>query len=130
MNHTHLQQSRDYLQQIGDRGEDAVLRYELSRLVGHPRLREVRIAGRSDISLGYDILSFEGPNSTMHDRYIEVKTYSGSPHFFLSQGEYDAATRLGNRYYLYLVDEARLTDPDFCPIIIADPMNHLTEESS
>lgn len=94
---------------------------------GRPqRLSEIAIVGRQDVGLGYDIASFEGPASTARDRFIEVKTFTGTPHFFLSQSEWAAATRIRDHYYLYLVDYKQIGTPGYAPTIIKDPARTLT----
>lgn len=125
MTEEQLYSLRDTKKDIGTQGEDFALAYERQRLMHHPHLQDVAIVGRKDIGLGYDIRSFEGLTSTTHDRYIEVKTYTGQPHFFLSQGEWVAARKYASRYYLYLIDYSRLTTPGYEPIIIRDPANTL-----
>lgn len=75
--------------------------------------------------MGYDILSFQGVTSQRLDRYIEVKTYSGQPHFFLSDGEQAAALKYGTNYCLYLVDLLQISSPGYQPLIIQDPLNSL-----
>lgn len=91
-----------------------------------PRLSEIAIVGRQDVGLGYDIASFESPASTARDRFIEVKTFTGAPHFFLSQSEWAAATRLRDHYYLYLVDYQHIATPGYAPTIIKDPARTLS----
>lgn len=120
----HLQGTQ---KDIGSQGEDFVLRYERQRLADFPkRLSEIAIVGRQDVGLGYDIASFESPASTIRDRFIEVKTFTGTPHFFLSQSEWAAATRIRDHYYLYLVDYKQIATPGYAPTIIKDPARTLT----
>lgn len=114
---------------IGDAGETFVLNYERSRLANHPRVNDIRIVGRHDVGLGYDILSLRGDTSNEPDLHIEVKTYSGEPHFFLSQGEQAAASKYGMNYAVYLVDVNKLHDPGYAPIIIHDPAKSLLAEN-
>ena len=128
MNQQQLTELQQRNKVTGDRGEDYVLSLERKRLAGHPLLYEVKIAGRYDVGLGYDIASFESLTSQKIDRYIEVKTYNGNPHFFLSQSEHAAAEKHTFRYYLYLVDEARLNDPIYEPIIIRNPIQALNND--
>lgn len=125
MTEEQLYTLRDTKKDIGTQGEDFALAYERQRLQHHPHLQDVAIVGRRDIGLGYDILSFEGHTSTTLDRYIEVKTFIGQPHFFLSQGEWAAARKYASRYCLYLIDYSRLTTPGYEPLIIRDPANTL-----
>lgn len=121
MTEQQLYDLRNAKKSIGNSGEDFVLRYEQQRLACHPRSSEIAIVGREDVGLGYDIASFEGLTSPHHDRFIEVKTFAGQPHFFLSQGEWAAAVKHGTRYYLYLVDLSQLSVPGYQPTIIRDP---------
>jgi len=127
MTQDQLIQLQSSQKQVGDRGEDFVLRYERQRLYAHPRVNDIRIIGRSDVGMGYDILSFQGITSRSHDRYIEVKTYSGAPHFFVSAGEQAAATKYGTQYCLYLVDITRIHEPRYQPIIVQDPIHNLDD---
>lgn len=110
---------------IGIQGEDFALAFERERLRHHPHLSELSIAGRRDIGLGYDIISFEGLTSTSLDRYIEVKTFIGQPHFFLSQGEWAAAVKHAEHYYVYLIDYRLIGQPGYEPVIIRDPAHAL-----
>lgn len=125
MTEQQLYNLRDAKKTTGNTGEDFVLSYERQRLQGHPQLSKVAIAGRHDIGLGYDICSFEGLTSTVIDRYIEVKTYNGNPHFFLSQGEWAAANKHTTHYYIYLVDNSKVATPGYKPTIICDPAHTL-----
>lgn len=105
---------------IGEAGEQFVLAYEYNRLPGYLHPDIVRYAD-NDIAMGYDILSFEAPESLKPDRYIEVKTYRGHKHFYWSEGEITAAHLLSDHYYLYLVDYDQITHPDYQPDIIQNP---------
>ncbi len=127
MTQEQLYQQQQAQKALGDQGEDFALRFERQRLYAHPRSSDVRLIGRSDVATGYDILSFMGTTSSRHDRYIEVKTYSGEPHFFLSASEQSAATRYGNNYFVYLVDKARINDPGYAPHIIQNPASTLLQ---
>lgn len=126
MTQDQLQQLRDLQKQVGDQGEDFVLRYERQRLWRHPRCGDIRIIGRKDVGMGYDILSFQGVTSQTHDLFIEVKTFTGGdPHFFLSQGEEAAAAKYGSNFAIYLVDVMRINEPDYRPLIIPNPIKRL-----
>lgn len=127
MNQEQLADLQQRNKATGDRGEDYVLSLERRRLAGHPLLSKVQIEGRKDVGLGYDIASFQSLSSQQIDRYIEIKTYNGNPHFFLSQSEQAAARKHGFRYYIYLVDETRINDPSYEPIIICNPDESLAD---
>lgn len=129
MNQQQLAELQQRNKATGDRGEDFVLALERERLAGHPLLAQVKVVGRYDVGLGYDIASFESISSRKIDRYIEVKTYNGNPHFFLSQSEYAAAEKFRFNYYLYLVDETRINTPDYHPDIIRNPVETLNTDS-
>lgn len=131
MTQEQLQQLRDLQKQIGDQGEDFVLKYERRRLQQHPRCGDIRIIGRKDVGMGYDILSFQGITSQTHDLFIEVKTFTGGePHFFLSQGEEAAAEKCGSNFAIYLVDVMRINDPDYQPLVILNPLKRLNATPS
>lgn len=53
---------------------------------------------------GYDILSFNSATSLSYDRFIEVKSFHGKPHFYWSSNEKNTSELWGDKYYLYLVD--------------------------
>ena len=56
-----------------------------------------------------------------HDRFIEVKSYSGPKHFHWSRREIEVAEELGEEYCLYLVDRERMSEPGYAPQIIQGP---------
>lgn len=133
MTEEQLSRRQSKQKDLGSQGEDYVLHYERQRPADQvqrpagqpPHLCEVAIVGRHDVGIGYDIASFESPASTVHDRFIEVKTFAGTPHFFLSQIEWAAATKIRDHYYLYLVDITQITTPGYAPTIIKDPARTL-----
>lgn len=101
--------------------EEFVLAVERKRLSGHPQLELVRRVSLEDVTHGYDILSFESLSSIVPDRYIEVKSYQGHEHFYLSNGELEAARYFGNAYYLYIVDASQVNREDYQPRVVQDP---------
>ncbi len=114
----------------GMKAEEYVLAFELKRLHGHPQVQLVRRVSEIDTGAGFDIESFEGLRSFFPDRFIEVKSYQGSPRFFWSQGEIAAATELGENYCLYLVDMEQLQSPDYSPVVIRNPVTELFSDNS
>lgn len=115
-------------QEDGDTGEIFVLEYETKRLSSHQRIPK-RISS-IDVSAGYDILSYHNSNSQEYDRYIEVKSYRGKPHFYWSANEKKVAEALGENYYLYLVDlsEMEQNRENYMPTIISNPAETLCSE--
>jgi hypothetical protein len=115
-------------QEDGDKGELFVLEYEVRRLL-NPTLMPKRVS-LIDVSAGYDILSFEDSTSLHFDRYIEVKSFRGTPHFYWSANEKRIAEVLGENYFIYLVDldKTEEDESEYTPTIIANPVKKLFEE--
>jgi hypothetical protein len=106
---------------LGEKGEMFVLEYEKKR-ISNPTLQDmIQRISIIDVSAGFDIVSFESNDSSKLDRFIEVKTYNGSEHFYWSQNEIDKARLMGDSYYLYLVDDDCIEKEDFEPTIIKNP---------
>lgn len=116
-------------QEDGDKGELFVIDYETRRLSNSAMVpRRVSLI---DVSAGYDILSFENSTSLHYDRYIEVKSYRGTPHFYWSLNEKSTAEVLENKYYIYLVDLNQLEQDingTYVPLIIQNPAEELRKE--
>lgn len=130
---TSLDDLRNILaaQQVaGERAEVFVLEFEKRRLHEHPLVERIKVISQLDVSAGYDLVSFESPTSEMIDRFIEVKSYKGQMRFFWSRNEVEVAKRLGDKYYIYLVDSNRITSADYSPEIICNPAEHLFKSES
>jgi hypothetical protein len=98
---------------IGARGEILIVSIERRRLTeqGRPDLaRRVRHVALEDVTLGYDVESFNTDGSA---RLIEVKTSTGDNPlgFEMSLGEVAAARRLGPAFWLYRVTGLRDSEP-------------------
>jgi len=100
---------------IGHRAEEITVRYLHEVLTGATQIRHVAISGETP---GWDI-EYTDPGG--HVNAVEVKGTSGAafPNFELTQGELDAARRLGKLYWIYLVANCLGT----CPALyrIQDP---------
>ena len=109
----------------GDAGEQFVIGFEIQRLA-EGALTPKRIS-LIDVSAGYDILSCNNPDSEAYDRYIEVKSFRGPPHFYWSANEKRVAEVLGENYFLYLVDlsAAEKEGSNYVPQIISNPAEAL-----
>jgi hypothetical protein len=119
-----IEQLRQLLTQkqiYGQEGEEFALKYERKRLTTHKHSEAIEIISEYDAGAGYDIVSFENVDSTSHDRFIEVKSFSGLPRFHWSRNEMDVARIKKNQYYLYLVDRAQMTKEGYLPLIIQNP---------
>lgn len=106
-------------QENGRRGEEFSYNYEIKR-VGHND--DIEWIANYDTSAGFDIMSFESPTSLIHDRFIEVKSYSGdTPYFYWSRNEMEVASAKGERYFLYLVNLDLINRSSYEPTIIQNP---------
>ncbi|MER9852525.1 MULTISPECIES: DUF3883 domain-containing protein [unclassified Mesorhizobium] len=114
-------------EQAGRRAEEWTVSFERRRLNGHPFVRMVRSLSDDDAGAGFDIMSFENPQTLLHDRFIEVKSYDDEYSFFWSEGEMETARRLGMSYWLYLVDRRAIGFGDYTPEMIPDPINFFVE---
>lgn len=92
--------------ETGLKAELRIMEYERHRLSGFPALAsQVEHVAKSDVSLGYDIKSFEGgdkePGSV---RLIEVKAVSSRNfEFNWTSNEIETAKRTRSQYALYLL---------------------------
>jgi Domain of unknown function (DUF3883) len=114
----------------GAEAEEYVLQFERSRLEGHAQLSFVRRISTTNTAAGYDIESFEGLKSFLPDKFIEVKSYRGTVHFFWSVGELEAARELGDRYYIYVVDVEKYASREYIPQIIRNPATELFSQET
>ena len=83
-------------------------------------IKVVRIISEVDVTAGYDIVSFNSPQSQEPDRFIEVKAVSNSG-FHWSKNEYEIAKLHGEKYFLYLIDLSKTADAEYNPVIITNP---------
>lgn len=106
-------------QENGLLGEKFVYSYETTRT---NREDEIEWVATYDAAAGFDIMSFEANASITHDRFIEVKAYSGqTPYFYWSKNEMQVAVAKGSQYFLYLVNLDLINDSGYDPIMIQNP---------
>jgi len=117
-----LQKSLEQKQIYGEEAEKFVLEFEDKRL---NRSKIIDWVAEYSTNDGYDIASYENETSKEHDRFIEVKSYSGKPYFFWSRNEMDIARIKKLSYYIYLVNRDSMNDPDYEPTIIRDPYENI-----
>lgn len=109
----------------GLEAEEFVLGIERRRL---PEMaRKIKRISDFDVSAGYDIVSFERDGTERYDRFIEVKCYIGSPHFYWSENESDVAKLKAEKYILCLVDYTRIGEPGYQPTYIRNPYETIFE---
>lgn len=103
----------------GLEAEKFVLEIERQRLP--KKAGKIKRISDFDISAGYDIVSYVNNNSMNYDRFIEVKCYIGTPHFFMSENELEVSKIKLDKYILCLVDYTRITEPGYSPEYIINP---------
>lgn len=115
-------------QKDGEAGEQFVLEYERKRTSNH--LYYPKWISPIDVAAGYDILSCHSSDSNGYDRYIEVKSFRGKPHFYWSANEKRVAELIGENYYLYLVDlfAVEKEGMSYVPQIIPNPAASLKSD--
>lgn len=119
------------LQEIqGEVAEEFVIGYEKARLFSTILADKVKHISGIDVCAGYDIVSYEDDTSVQYDRFIEVKSFLGQPHFYWSKNEIEVATLYGDKYYLYLVDAERFAENGYAPTIIRNPSKTVIESDS
>ena len=114
-----LRKSLEQQQIYGEEAEKFVLDFEQKRL--KDRADEVVWVAEYSVAAGYDIASLHSDKSEQLDRFIEVKSFAGSPYFFWSRNEIEVARIKKKNYFLYLVNREQLDSPDYKPIMIQNP---------
>lgn len=114
-----LQRKLERDAEAGRLAESFVMRFEGKRL-GLDLLSSIEQVSLISVSAGYDIASFETPDSIEYDRFIEVKAV-GRRGFHFSANELAVAKRLLDRYCIYLVDLQKIMDDDYAPTILRNP---------
>jgi len=83
---------------------------------------KVNWESKVDDSLGYDIVSYEKRNNDFFKIYIEVKTTEGKDNgvFFISKNELETMKKLQSFYWIYRVNNVKVTNPEFYKISYDD----------
>ncbi len=119
------------LQEIqGETAEVFVVGYEKARICSTVLADKVKRISGIDVTAGYDIVSYKDDTSVQYDRFIEVKSFLGQPHFYWSKNEIEVATLYGEKYYLYLIDAEKTSEAGYIPIIIRNPAKAVIESDS
>jgi hypothetical protein len=112
---------------LGAEAEEFVLQYELKRLKNHPCKEQIKRISEIDVAAGYDIVSFNEIKSEVPDRFVEVKSFVGTPSFYWTKNELDTAKAKSGSYFLYLVDRDGCSTAGYEPIIVQDPFSMVYE---
>ena len=122
-----LQKQLDKKRLFGEDGEMFVLQFEQNRLT--PDKNPERIS-EYWVDAGYDIISYNDVSSIEPDRFIEVKSFAGTPSFYWTRNEMDVARLKKETYFLYLVNRDMMGKNGYSPIIIQDPYNAILKDGS
>ncbi|MBD0725380.1 hypothetical protein B6A10_09335 [Flavobacterium sp. L1I52] len=114
---------------LGETGELFVINYETQRLSSRNDTNKIKRISLMDVTAGYDIISFNDDYSNSLDRFIEVKTFKGKPHFHWSSNEIQTAKIKSKNYHLYLIDATKITDTSYTPLIIYDPVSYFEKSN-
>lgn len=123
----HLKSLLEMQNQYGQEAERFVLKYEMARL---DEQKEVIWVANYSVSEGYDIASFNSKYSLFHDRFIEVKSFIGTPTFYWSKNEMETSRVKGKSYFLYLINRGEMDNSDYIPIIIQNPIEEILNNPS
>ncbi len=118
---------------IGEIAEKFVINFELEQAKKYPDvISDINIRQTSNINVyaGFDIESFDkdaAAQGRYRKIYIEVKAiFEGELKFYWSNNEILKAKKMGNKYYLYLVNVAMIKNKQENKItIISDPYNNI-----
>ena len=64
-------------------------------------------------------------HSLFHDRFIEVKSFMGTPTFYWSKNEIETSRIKGRSYFLYLINRGEMNKSDYIPIVIQNPIEEI-----
>jgi hypothetical protein len=109
----------------GANAEEFVVIFEKRRVVTHPKTESIQRISDYDVSAGYDVVSYDGPDSVSYDRFIEVKSCTIDRRFFWSKNEILQAKIKRTQYFLYLVNPAKIRDAAYEPMIIQNPYENV-----
>lgn len=98
---------------LGNKAEEIILNYEKKRLNFK---NGIKLVSEEDVTLGFDIISFNNEQDEHANRFIEVKAITNDI-FYLSKNEIYKSSMLGSNYFLYLVKMNNMNEP----IIIENP---------
>lgn len=121
-----LKKSLEQQQTYGEEAEKFVLTYEHQRLENQKNIDWV---AEYWTNAGYDIASYNNLTSEKQNRFIEVKSYSGSLSFFWSRNEIEVARLKKEKYFLYLVDRSQTCSENYIPMIIQNPYQSILKNN-
>ena len=105
----------------GENAENFVVDYEKNKFKSHELVESIEKISNLNVSAGFDVVSLQSDDSNIIDKFIEVKSYSNNKTFFWSKNEVEMAKNKKNNYFLYLVNQKKIDNPEYTPIMIQNP---------
>ncbi len=95
------------MEEVGRIGEEMVVKYEKQKLEYLGLINEsklVKKVSEENVTLGFDVQSYEAYKDGSKSIFIEVKTTEGNrKEFYISKNELDEAGEKGEDYYIYRI---------------------------
>jgi len=113
----------------GEGAEVFILKIEKQKFKTHILVNAIEQISHIDATAGYDISSLKSQNSSIIDKFIEVKSYSGKPYFYWSRNEMKVAKQEKDNYFLYLVNRDEMGSNNYQPTIIQNPCKYILNNS-
>ncbi len=112
-------------QKYGEEAEEFVLNYEVMRLNN----QNIEWVAKYIVDAGYDIASFDNEKDTIHNRFIEVKSYDGEKeYFYWSRKELRVSHLKSNQYWIYLVNRSNMKNLNYKPTMIQNPYKNIYQD--
>lgn len=126
----NLEAALDQKRIAGANAEEFVVTFERRRVAAHPKPESIQRISDYDVAAGYDVVSYDGPDSASYDRFIEVKSCTIDRRFFWSKNEILQAKIKRAQYFLYLVNPEKTRDAEYEPMIIQNPYENVFLDQS
>lgn len=122
-----LQRQLDRKRLLGEEAEVFVVQFEQNRLLSEKQPEQI---SHYWVDAGYDIISYNDTSSVEPDRFIEVKSFVGTPNFYWTRNEMDVAKLKREKYFLYLVDRDLMSNKEYVPVVIQSPYDEILRNDS
>lgn len=90
--------------ELGKEAEEIAFYHEIARLGGGKMAKMLVKDVSQDVTLGYDLESFDQPDIDSQPRFIEVKKIGSDGSIMISAHEISQLTLFGERAFIYMVD--------------------------
>jgi hypothetical protein len=123
-----LRKIQNLKNRYGDEAEVFVLNFERQKFKKHSLIDAIEQISIINSAAGYDVVSIMDNNSSVIDKFIEVKSYSQNPSFFWSKNEIEVAKQEQDNYFLYLVNRDEMCDDGYQPLMIQNPYKNVSNK--